>query len=155
VRSGCRLARFPKLCVVISAPPIPAATTLTATADGVYIAYTWAFGDGDSGSGGVVAHTYPAIGVYTATITATNSVDIVTATTTVTVDEAIAGLAATNDSPTEVGDATTLTATITAHSRRHRHQLCRLRHSQHHRHRRVSYLPATGAAQLLAALSTF
>jgi PKD repeat protein len=38
--------------------------------------YTWNFGDGSpvtSGSSSTVTHTYPAIGTYTAIVTATNS----------------------------------------------------------------------------------
>ena len=61
-------------------------TTLTATilmsGD---ISYTWAFGDGDISSGAVVTHTYPDIGFYTAMVTASNSVNVLTATTTITI----------------------------------------------------------------------
>jgi uncharacterized repeat protein (TIGR01451 family) len=92
-------------------------TTLTATvAAGSHVSYTWAFRDGELGSGAVVSHTYPAPGVYTAVVTAVNSVSELTATTAVTVDEAIAGLEATNDSPTALGEPTLLTATVTAGS---------------------------------------
>jgi hypothetical protein len=59
-------------------------TTLTATvAAGSNVTYTWAFGDGEVGSGAVVTHTYPGVGVYTAVVTASNSVGLLTATTTV------------------------------------------------------------------------
>jgi hypothetical protein len=93
------------------------ATTLTATVTaGTSVTYTWDFGDGDTGSGAVVHHTYPTIGVYTAIVTASNPVSALTATTTVTVEEVIAGLSAINDSPTELGQTTTLTATVTAGS---------------------------------------
>jgi len=69
-----------------SPTPLGSATTLTATITaGSNVAYTCAFGDGDTDSGAVVAHTYPAVGVYTATVTATNSVSVVTATTAVDV----------------------------------------------------------------------
>jgi hypothetical protein len=65
------------------------ATTLMATiTDGSNVVYTWAFGDGDPGSGAVVAHTYPTTGTYTAVVTASNSVSVVPATTTVTIIEA-------------------------------------------------------------------
>jgi hypothetical protein len=64
----------------------------------------------------VVNHTYPAAGVYTAVVTASNSVSVLTDTTTVTVEEAVAGLAVTNDSPTPLGSATTLSATVTSGS---------------------------------------
>ncbi len=90
------------------------ATTFTATiTNGTNVSYTWALGDGSGGSGAIMTHTYAALGVYTAVVTASNSVSEVTATTPVTVvEEAIAGLTATSDSPTVLGHATTLTATI-------------------------------------------
>jgi hypothetical protein len=92
-------------------------TTLTATISaGSNVAYTWALGDGEAGSGNVVSHTYPGVNVYTAVVTASNSVSSLTATTAVTVDESIAGLEADNDSPTALGNPTTLTATISAGS---------------------------------------
>jgi PKD repeat protein len=88
-------------------------TTLTATiATGTNVTYTWALGDLATGSGAVVSHIYPAAGTYTAIVTASNSAGFITETTVVTVDESISGLAATNDSPTTLGDTTTLTATI-------------------------------------------
>jgi uncharacterized repeat protein (TIGR01451 family) len=92
------------------------ATTLTATVTaGTHITYTWAFGDGLVGSGPVVTHTYPADGMYTAIVTASNSVSQLTATTSVTItDVPVAGLKAVNDGPTMLGSATTLTATVTA-----------------------------------------
>ena len=72
-------------------------------------------GDGTAVASAVVTHTYPAVGVYTAVVTASNLVSSLTATTTVTVvDEAIAGLTAMNDSPTILGQITALSATITA-----------------------------------------
>mgnify|MGYP000970339087 CR=1 FL=1 len=51
-------------------------TAFTATAQGSNLVYTWDFGDGSpviSGSSSTVTHTYPAIGTYTAIVTATNS----------------------------------------------------------------------------------
>ncbi len=91
------------------------ATTLSATvASGSNVAYTWAFGDGTLGDGAVVTHIYPLVGMYTAVVTASNSVSMLTATTSVTVDEAIAGLSAVNDSPTPLGSPTALTVTIAA-----------------------------------------
>jgi uncharacterized repeat protein (TIGR01451 family) len=93
-------------------------TALTASvAAGNNVVYTWAFGDGTAGSGAVVSHVYPSVGVYTAVVTASNSVSELTATTIVTItDVPIAGLAAINDSPTILGSPTSLTATITAGS---------------------------------------
>jgi len=80
------------------------------------LAYTRALGDGEVGSGAVATRTYADVGIYTAVVTASNRVSELTATTTVTVDEAIARLEASNDSPTILGSATTCTATITAGS---------------------------------------
>ncbi len=58
-------------------------------------------------------HFYPAIGVYTAIVTAGNSVNAMTAKTVVTVtDVPISGLAAENDGPTVLGEPTVLTATV-------------------------------------------
>lgn len=59
---------------------------------------------------------YPvaAVGIYTAVVTASNSLGLVTATTTVVVEKAVAGLHAANDSPTTLGRPTALTATVTA-----------------------------------------
>jgi uncharacterized repeat protein (TIGR01451 family) len=88
-------------------------TTLTATITaGTHVIYTWAFGDGATGSGAVTPHTYPNIGVYTAAVTASNAVSALTATTVVTItDRPVTGLNVTNDSPTTLGHTTTLTAT--------------------------------------------
>jgi uncharacterized repeat protein (TIGR01451 family) len=62
------------------------ATTLTATVTaGSNVSYTWAFGDSSSGSGANPSHIYPAVGVYTAVVTASNSVNIITAPTIITV----------------------------------------------------------------------
>jgi len=95
-----------------SPTPLGQATTLTGTvAAGTRVNYAWAFGDGATAGGAVVTHTYP-VGVYTAVVTASNSANAVTATTAVTVEEPIAELAATNDSPKQVGQAATLTATV-------------------------------------------
>ena len=49
------------------------------------LVHTWNLGDGSSGQGAVVTHTYAATGVYTAVVTATNAVSTATATTTVTI----------------------------------------------------------------------
>jgi PKD repeat protein len=89
-------------------------TTFTATvATGAGVTYTWAFGDGAIGSGPVVTHTYPSLGFYTATVTATNEFNAISATSLVTItDGSITGLAARNSSPTRIGSATQLTATV-------------------------------------------
>lgn len=91
-------------------------TTLTATiTGGTNVAYAWNFGDGSSSTGANPSHTYTAIGTYTATVTATNPLGSVTATTTVQIrDVAIAGLSATNNGPTTLGGSTALAAAINA-----------------------------------------
>ncbi len=93
-------------------------TTLTATVTaGWPVTYTWTFGDGDSGEGAVVTHTYLTVGVFTATVSAWNSVNALTTTTSVLIEDVpIAGLTAVNDSPTELGSLTALTASVTAGS---------------------------------------
>lgn len=90
------------------------ATHLTATVSlGTNVTYTWDFGDGTSGGGAAASHTYPAVGTYTATVTASNTMNTVTATTPVVVEDApITGLAATNSSPTPLNSATTFTVTL-------------------------------------------
>lgn len=62
----------------------------------------------------MVAYTYPATGVFTAIVIASNSVNALTTTTVVSVQQAIVGLVAFNDSPTELGQWTALTATVEA-----------------------------------------
>jgi PKD repeat protein len=52
---------------------------------GTPASYAWAFGDGGSGVGNMVTHTYGIPGLYTATVTATNASNSLTARTTVTV----------------------------------------------------------------------
>ena len=87
-------------------------TAFTATASGTNIVYTWNLGDGTLLSGNPVNHSYANAGVYTAIVTATNSVSVMTATTQVTITEAaVANLKAVNNSPTALGNATYLTAT--------------------------------------------
>jgi PKD repeat protein len=100
-----------------SPTPLGQPTTLWATVSaGSNVTYTWDFGDGFGATGATVSHTYPDIGVYTAVVTATNSLSEVTTTTTVTVDQRIDGLVATSDSPTALGNTTTLTAVVSAGS---------------------------------------
>jgi PKD repeat protein len=65
------------------------ATTLTATASGTGLTYTWNFGDGASATGATVSHTYAAEGAYVATVTVINGATTVgTATTGVLVTNA-------------------------------------------------------------------
>lgn len=61
-------------------------TILTATVTaGTNVSYTWAFGDGEMSDGAVVTHSYPVVGIYTAIVTASNSINLITATITVNV----------------------------------------------------------------------
>jgi PKD repeat protein len=100
-----------------SPTPLGSPTNLSATVGaGSNVSYVWDFGDGVSGSGQVVSHTYAAPGVYIAMVTAINAVDADAVTTFVTVVEPITGLAADNDSPTPIGSPTTLSATVSAGS---------------------------------------
>jgi PKD repeat protein len=93
-------------------------TTLTATlAAGTNINYTWNFGDSLTGNGAAITHVYPAVGTYTAVVTASNATNSLTATTVVTItDVPVAGLMAANDSPTSLGSTTTLTTSLTSGS---------------------------------------
>lgn len=61
-------------------------TTLTATVNsGTEVSYAWAFGDGETGSGAVVTHTYPTAGRYTTVVTATDGLSLLTTTSRVTI----------------------------------------------------------------------
>ncbi len=93
-------------------------THVTATVSaGSNVTYAWNYGDGALGSGATAAHTYASVGTYTATVTATNSIGSVVATTPVTiVNVPISGLSAANDSPTQLGSVTHVTATVSAGS---------------------------------------
>jgi PKD repeat protein len=62
----------------------PTVFTATVTA-GSDIVYEWDFGDGSTGSGDSVSHVYGTTGDYTAVVTASNSVNNMTATTQVSV----------------------------------------------------------------------
>jgi PKD repeat protein len=93
------------------------ATQLNATiTGGSNVSYAWDFGDRTSGSGASTSHTYTALGSYTAEVTATNSVNQATATTSVQVEVAITGLVAGNDGPTVLGIATQMSASISTGS---------------------------------------
>jgi uncharacterized repeat protein (TIGR01451 family) len=93
------------------------ATFFTATqVGGTGVTFAWNFGDGGTGTGSNPAHTYSAIGTYTATVTATNVVNQLVTTTQVIVGVPISGLTAANSSPTFAGSSTAFTATIAAGS---------------------------------------
>lgn len=58
-------------------------TTLTAVSDPEYSFYWWHFGDGSSGFGKEVTHTYAAPGTYIATVSVFSRSGVIEATTTV------------------------------------------------------------------------
>jgi hypothetical protein len=64
------------------------ATTFTATiTGGTNVTYQWNFGDGTSSTlGASVSHLYATSGVYTAVVTATNSINLMAAHTAVTIN---------------------------------------------------------------------
>lgn len=65
-------------------------TTLIANiTTGGNVSYTWEFGDGEGGIGRLVTHVYPAEGWYTAVVTASNSINMMTTTTFITITEYI------------------------------------------------------------------
>jgi hypothetical protein len=65
-------------------------TTLTATVSaGTNVTYTWDLGDETFGSGATITHIYPAVGVYTATVTASNSINTLSAYIEVTIKQPI------------------------------------------------------------------
>lgn len=91
-----------------------ATNLMAAITTGSNVNFTWDFGDGTMGSGQNASHTYPDVGQYTAIVTAANPLGSVTAPTVVTItDVPISGLSASNNSPTNLGDPTTLTASVT------------------------------------------
>jgi hypothetical protein len=83
------------------------ATTLSATiTGGSNVTYAWNFGDGATGTGQVVTHIYPATGIYTAVVTATNPISTATATTTISVIAANQAPNAVDDTATTLEDVT-------------------------------------------------
>ena len=83
--------------------------------------YLWNFGDGNSSTEANPSHSYAQSGNYTVTLQAGDGTvtDTLTRTNFITVsagDIAISGLNAVNNGPTLIGQATILTATLTAGS---------------------------------------
>lgn len=68
---------------------------------GSQVSYTWDFGDGHAANGPLPTHNYPIPGIFTVTLTASNSLDSLQASTVITVTEALAiapgGSATTSD----------------------------------------------------------
>lgn len=62
------------------------ATTFTAViTSGTNVLFAWDFGDGFRGDGAVITHTYSSSGLFTATVTATNTTNSTSDTTQVTI----------------------------------------------------------------------
>jgi len=101
---------------IIGATPLNVTFTNTSTGD--YTTSLWDFGDGITSTLQSPTHTYTTEGVYTVTLTVDGpgGTDTLVRSNYITVSAPIAGLSATNDSPTRLGNPTTLTATITAGS---------------------------------------
>jgi adenosine/AMP kinase len=92
------------------------ATQFTATVTtGSSVAYTWNFGDGITTTGQFVAHTYAALGSYTAHVTATNSLGSFSTTTPVTITKATPVVAITSHTPNPsvVGESVTINFSVT------------------------------------------
>jgi PKD repeat protein len=85
------------------------ATFFTAAiAMGSNVAYQWDFGDEHTGAGANVSHIYSAAGAYTATVTASNSANEVTAATPVTITNQPPVADAGPDQGVTVGEPVTL-----------------------------------------------
>ncbi len=91
-------------------------TQFTATVvTGSSVNYTWNFGDGATGAGQFPAHTYGALGNYTAVVTAANSLGTFTTTTPVSIIKATPLVAITSDAPdpSVVGQNVTINFSVT------------------------------------------
>jgi PKD repeat protein len=84
------------------------------------MSFAWDFGDGGTATGAAPSHTYAQPGSYVAHVTASNSLGHSTAEVGVQVHAsnpnavAIAGLTATNNGPTSLGEATSFAANVKA-----------------------------------------
>ncbi len=89
-------------------------TILSATIiSGTDVTYAWDLGDGSITTGAIVNLVYPDVGVYTATVTASNAVSNAQAMTVVEVyEDPIFNLLVSTNNPTVLGETTILTATI-------------------------------------------
>ena len=76
-----------------SPTPFGSVTQLTANVKtGNNVSYEWEFGDGKTGSGNPATHVYPGMGTYTAVVTASNTLNTLTATTVVSITEGSVGV---------------------------------------------------------------
>ncbi|CAG0930329.1 Collagenase ColH [Thermoflexales bacterium] len=74
------------LVAINDSPTLLGSTTnFLASVSGDSATFEWDFGDGTQGTGQSSAHIYGAVGFYTAIVTATNSVSLLTTTTQVTI----------------------------------------------------------------------
>ena len=93
-------------------------TTFTATvATGNDVTYTWAFGDGLTGSGQVVTHIYATSGAFTAVVTASNRINSVSAHSAAIVRETFTlggdSVVTTTDQVVSLASTPRLTQTLT------------------------------------------
>lgn len=93
-------------------------TTLVAALDvGWPVSFTWDLGDGSSATGSAVSHVYPAIGEYTAVVTAFNALGSQAITTSILITDAPpVGLIAGADSPVNIGQFVQFNASVSAGS---------------------------------------
>ena len=127
VTDSTGLASEPDAMIVIVSDAVPGAvqatndsptilgtaTTLSVTAVGTNLEYSWDFGDSETGTGAVVTHTYANEGVYVATVTVNNTTGVVgVAMTGVTVSNSAPVADAGLDIDTPVATLTTLDASL-------------------------------------------
>ncbi len=93
----------------------PTYLTAEVTAGGS-VSFLWDLDAGITATGRTVTHVYTSTGHYTPTVTASNSVSLMTASTVVTVQERIEGLGIEPHGPVKLGEGLTLCATVTAGS---------------------------------------
>ena len=95
--------------------PLGIATNFTGTVQtGNYVNYDWDFGDGRFGEGAHVSHVYTDTGAYQVVVTASNTLNQLTTTLSVSVTSpiTITGLQAFNDSPADRWQRVRLSATL-------------------------------------------
>jgi glucose/arabinose dehydrogenase/PKD repeat protein len=113
------------VAVIDASPRYTAATTLTVNfdgggssdPDGDALTYAWSFGDGGSGVGETVSHTYTAVGTYTATLVVTDANGAASSAASVRIDVGNTPPEVTIDEPPEgtyaVGQEITLRGSAT------------------------------------------
>ena len=107
-RSRVRPARLPKATRRRSTPPA------SLDPNGTIVSYAWDFGDGTTGSGASVAHTYAQDGAFTVRVTVTDNDGLTdTATFTVNVTNVAPVVGAVPDATLNVGATYTAAGTFT------------------------------------------